>query len=213
MSRKLIAPLLLLVSARVASAQDVSEEVSADAAIGADVEPEEPDEIGDQHIGASVGIASGGNVTPGGLRIAGHYLYQLSSTDWFDGTASFTYGSNSPACYRDRMNAVECDHGFTDGSAVEIAATVRRFFAPQGQFLPFARAGIGISIVRFGSDDVTGVAFPLHAGAGLRTHVAHDVAIVAQADVQLGLAAFNRGLGSEPQLGMTITAGAEFRLR
>ena len=27
-----------------------------------------------------------------GLRIAGHYLYQLSDEDWFDSAASFTYG-------------------------------------------------------------------------------------------------------------------------
>ena len=32
-------------------------------------------------------------------------------------------------------------------------------------------------------------------------------------DLQLGLGLFGRGLGAEPQLGMTVTAGAEFRLR
>lgn len=207
MSRKLIAALLLLVASSVASAQDLTDTLEPDET------EEEDEEIGDQHVGANVGIASGGNVTPGGLRVAGHYLYQLSSTDWFDGTASFTYGSNGAGCFRDRMNAVECDHGFTDGSSVEVAATVRRMFAPQGKFHPFARAGIGIALVRFGADDLTGVAFPLHAGAGVRTNVAYGVAIVAQADLQLGLGVFDRGLGKEAQLGMTLTAGAEFRLR
>ena len=34
-------------------------------------------------------------MTPGGLRVAGHYLYQLPTQDWFDGTASFTFGGGA----------------------------------------------------------------------------------------------------------------------
>lgn len=171
------------------------------------------EEIGDQGIGADVGIATGGRVTPGGLRVAGHYLYQLSSTDWFDGTASFTFGGDAAACAEDGMRTLSCDHGFTSGSGVEISANVRRMFAAQGAFRPFARAGIGIAIVRFGEDGVAGMAVPVHLGAGLRAQVAPSVAIVSQADLQVGLGGFNRGLGAEPQLGLALTAGAEFRLR
>jgi len=177
--------------------------------------PDEPDqdEIGDQAIGADLGVAGGGRVTPGGLRVAGHYLYQLSHQDWFDGTASFTYGGGDARCFRDRMDTFLCDHGFTDGGSVEISANVRRVFAPRGSFHPFARAGVGVALVRFSGDDVSGLALPLHAGGGIRARVAPGFAVVAQADVQLGFGLFGHGLGVEPQLGMTLTAGAEFRLR
>src|SRR5262249_17522153 len=78
------------------------------------------DDIGDQAISAEVGVAAGSRVTPGGLRIAGQYLYQLSDEDWFDGAASFTYGSASAACFRDRSNAVVCQHGLADGAGFEL---------------------------------------------------------------------------------------------
>jgi hypothetical protein len=170
------------------------------------------EDIGDQGIGVEAGLAAGRRVTPGGLRITGHYLYQLSSQDWFDGGASFTFGSGSAACFRDRANHYVCDHGLADGDGVEISATVRRYFAPQGMFRPFARAGLGVGIARFSSDDVTGLVIPLHAGGGVRAAVSHDVAIVGQAELELGFGAFNKSLGFEPQLGLAVVAGAEFRL-
>jgi opacity protein-like surface antigen len=174
---------------------------------------ESEDDIGDQSVGADIGIAGGGRVTPGGLRLAGHYLYQLSSEDWFDGTASFTYGGGGTECFRDRMNTFTCEHGFTDGSSVEISANVRRVFSARGSFRPFARAGIGIALLRFSDDDVSGIGIPLHAGGGVRAWVADGVAVVAQGEIQVGIARFGHDLGAEPQLGLTITAGAEFRLR
>ena len=170
------------------------------------------DEIPDQSVGPAIGIAGGGRVTPGGLRIAGHYLYQLSSQDWFDGTATFTFGGGGSECFRDRMDYVICDHGFASGRSVEVVAAVRRYFAAQGKYTPFARAGVGVSIVRFGDDDVTGVAIPLHLGGGVRAAVADDIAVVAIGELVAGIGRFGRGLGNEPQLGVAITAGAEFRL-
>ena len=170
------------------------------------------DDPGDQSVAGELGLASGGRVTPGGVRVAAHYYYQLADQDWFDGTAAFTYGSGDAQCFRDRMDAVICDHGIADGSALEIAGGVRRVFAAQGQFRPFLRAAIGIAVVRFGDDDVTGVAFPLHAGGGLRARVSPTIAVVGEGEVVLGFGAFNRGLGIEPQLGLAVTAGAEFRL-
>jgi hypothetical protein len=86
-------------------------------------------------------------------------------------------------------------------------------FEAQGSFRPFARAAIGISYTRFRGDDVSGVGFPLHAGGGLRMKIAHGVAVVALADLTLGFGRFGRGLDTEPQLGLAVTAGAEFRLR
>jgi hypothetical protein len=171
------------------------------------------DEIGDQGIGADLGVATGGRVTPGGLQITGHYLYQLSDQDWFDGTAGFTFGGGQAACFHDRSDAFVCDHGLADGDELEVAASVRRVFAPQGKFRPFARVGIGIGYVRFGSDDLTGLVIPLHAGGGVRASVADSIAIVAQAEVSLGVGDFGHSLGAQPQLGVAIVAGAEFRLR
>lgn len=200
MSRRLT--VLLALVPGLASAQDAVEE-EADEAEAA---------IPDQSVGAAIGIAGGGRVTPGGLRIDGHYLYQLSAQDWFDGTASFTFGGGGAACFRDRMDAVICDHGFADGRGLEAIAAVRRYFAAQGQFIPFARLGVGVSVVRFGDDDVTGIAIPLHLGGGVRANVSSDVAIVAHAELVAGLGRFGRGMGTEPQLGIAVTAGAELRL-
>jgi opacity protein-like surface antigen len=171
------------------------------------------DEIGDQGIAAELGLAAGGRVTPGGLRVTGHYLYQLSERDWFDGVASFTFGSGQAACFRDRQNALVCSHGLADGSAIEISVSVRRLFAPQGAFRPFVRAGVGVGLVRFTDDDVSGLTVPLHGGGGVRVAVAPAIAVVAEGELALGVGGFNRGLGGQPQLGFAVTAGAEFRLK
>jgi opacity protein-like surface antigen len=183
------------------------------AATAASTAPDGDDDMGDQGISAELGLAGGGCVTPGGLRIAGHYLYQLSDLDWFDGAASFTFGSGTAACFRDRMDAVVCDHGLADGTGIELSASVRHMFAPQGAFRPFGRVGVGIGLARFGDDDVSGVTVPAHAGGGVRVKVAPSIAVVAEGELALGFASFNRGLGSKIQFGLAVTAGAEFRLR
>ena len=198
MSRKLIALVLLATAAHADDA--ITQEADA------------PDALPDQALGGSIGIAGGGRVTAGGLRVEGHYLYQLAAQDWFDGTAAFTFGGGGAECFRDRMDYVICDHGFTDGRAVEVVAAVRRYFDAQGQFRPYARLGVGLAIVRFGDDDLTGLAIPLHAGGGVRAAVADGVAVVANAELVAGIARFGRGLGNEPQLGIAVTAGAELRL-
>jgi opacity protein-like surface antigen len=182
-------------------------------AIAAPTASASDDDMGDQDISAELGLAGGGRVTPGGLRIAGHYLYQLSDDDWFDGAASFTFGSGGAACFRDRMDAVVCQHGLADGTGVELSASVRRMFAPQGAFRPFARVGVGLGLARFGGDDVSGVTVPAHGGGGVRVKVAPSIAVVAEGELTLGFGSFSRGLGSEIQFGLAVTAGAEFRLR
>jgi opacity protein-like surface antigen len=171
------------------------------------------DEIGDQAISVELGAAAGGRVTPGGLRIAGQFLYQLNEEDWFDGGASFTFGSGRASCFRDRSDKVICTHGVADGIGVELSASIRRMFAPRGPFHPFARVGVGLGLVRFGDDDVSGFTIPAHGGAGVRVAVAPSIAVVAEADLALGFGSFSRGLGSQPQLGLAIAAGVEFRLR
>jgi opacity protein-like surface antigen len=171
------------------------------------------DEVADQAISAELGVAAGGRVTPGGLRIAGRYLYQLAEDDWFEGAASFTFGSGRAACFRDRQNLLVCSHGLAEGAGIELTASVRRLFTPQGAFRPFARVGVGLGLVRFGDDDVSGFTIPAHAGGGLRVAVAPAISVVAEADLALGFGSFSHGLGNQLQFGLAITAGAEFRLR
>jgi hypothetical protein len=47
----------------------------------------------------------------------------------------------------------------------------------------------------------------------VRVTLAPGVALVAEGDLELGFGSFNRSLGSQPQLGLAILAGAEFRLK
>lgn len=211
MSRQLISVSSLVSAALLGSL--LAPPAFAEGALGTAAKLERADDdLADQSLGAAVGVATGGRVTPGGLRVAGNYLYQLSSQDWFDGTASFTFGGGDAACFRDRMDLVVCDHGYADGAGIEITAAVRRMFPGQGRYRPFARAGIGIAIARFGSDDVSGISLPLHLGGGVRARVDRRLGLVVQGELLAGIGRFSRGLGVEPQLGFAVTAGAELRL-
>lgn len=212
MSRILIA---LVAMTGFAHAQGVLNEPAVEPAVDpsvTDTSAVAPSDMSDQAIAATLGAAVGGRTTAGGLRVAGHYLYQLADQDWFDGTASFVFGSGEPDCFRDRMDEVICEHGLADGYAVELSANVRRFFGGNEEFWPFARAGIGVAVVRFADDGITGVAFPLHLGGGLRVSVSDGIAVIGQAELDLGLGVFGSGPGLEPQLGLNVSAGAEFRL-
>lgn len=200
MSRSLIVALALTAAGAPARADDA----------GAD--PDLDDDRGTQGIGVAAGIATGGRTTPGGLRIAGHYTYQMSSTDWFDGSVRFTFGGGGAACFRDRDDTLVCEHGYLDGAGAEISAGVRRYFPTNAGLRPFVRAGIGVSLVRFSDDDITGIALPLHGAVGLRRRLSSTLAIVAASEVMIGLGRIGRA-GPEPQAGFAITAGAELRLR
>ena len=240
MSRRLIAALALLAGGSLAHAQDASppeepapapaeqpapattaEPAPASPAAAQPTpaplptdttEPVAPPDMSDQAIGAALGAAIGGRTSAGGLRVAGHYLYQLTTQDWFDGTAAFTFGSGGAECFRDRDDDVLCDHGLADGYSVELSANVRRFLGGRDKFWPFVRAGMGFAVVRFSDDDVTGVAIPFHAGAGLRVSVHEGIALVGLAELMFGVARFGSDVGVEPQLGVNVSAGVEFRL-
>jgi hypothetical protein len=196
-----------------AAASGPSPTTSSAPEASASTAPAGDDEVGDQGISAHIGLAGGGRVTPGGLRIAGHYLYKLADSDWFDGTAAFTFGSGSAACFRDRMDQRVCSHGLADGVGVEVSASIRRLFAPQGAFRPYARAGLGIGLAQFSDDDVSGFTVALHGGGGVRAKVAPAIAVIAEGDLTLGFGSFGNSVGLEPQIGFAVTAGAEFRLR
>jgi len=74
------------------------------------------------------------------------------------------------------------------------------------------RGGVGLRYVRFGNDNVSGAAIPLHLGGGVRVAASKGIAITVQGALELGIGAFNHSLGAEPQLGVAITGGVEFGL-
>ncbi len=184
--------------------------------------------ISDRNIGAEIGTATGGGWTPGGFRVAVYYLSQLAARDWLDVAAAFTLGGGEAACFYDHANRYGCEHGFADGDAAEVQASVRHFFGDASSLSPFLRGGVGAGLVRFPNDvvltmtDSTGTAMPsvgviglvlsLHTGGGVRMSIAPTVAVVVCADVEVGIAAFQGTSGLEPQLGFVLTAGAELRL-
>jgi hypothetical protein len=182
-----------------------------------DEQPDEPDEpkrpaASDRELAGSLGLDLGGRVTPGGLHIAGAYLYQLSDVDWFDGGLSFTFGSGQAGCFRDRDNDYLCDHALVRGFGAEVFGGVRRYFPGQGRFTPYGRAALGLRLVSFGADDVRGLAVPLQLGGGVRASVNERIALSGGAELRLGPAWFNRELEDQPHLGLAVHAGIEFEL-
>ena len=178
--------------------------------------PEGEDPAGewtDQGIGVSVGVAIGGRVTPGGLRVTGSYLYRLSRRDWFDGAAAFTIGSGAGECFRDRADERVCDHGPVDGFAVDFVGAVRRNFRSEKSFAPFVRIGAALRFVRFSGDQVAGLAVPLIGGGGVTIDLSPRMRLVAAGQLEIGGGLFSRGLGTAPQLGLAVNAGIEFALR
>jgi hypothetical protein len=170
------------------------------------------DDAVDSIVGGYAGLAAGGRTTPGGLAIAGSYLTRLTEVDWFDASASFTFGGGGAACFRDRDDSVLCDHGLLRGFAAEVAGAVRQELAGKGSFRPFLKLGLALRLVSFPDDDVRGVAVPLLAGGGVRARVAPHVQVVGAAELRLGIARMGRGVGVEPHLALAVLAGVEFEL-
>jgi hypothetical protein len=168
--------------------------------------------IAERELAAEIGIAAGGRTTTGGLRLTGRLLYQLSSQDWFEGTASFTFGGGGAECFRDRDNVVVCEHGLLSGRSVSVGGGIRRYYFANTKYTPFTRLGAAFGVSRFAKDELTGLTVTLHAGGGMRVAVANRIAVVVVGDVALGIGTFNRNVGTEPQLGFALSMGAEFAL-
>lgn len=172
----------------------------------------QPDARDTQEIGATLGMALGGSMSPGGLAVAGRYLYRLSDDDWLESGVGFSFGSSAAACYRDRASEYVCDHGLLDGFAGEGSVGVRRYFAGQKEFRPFAKLGLGLRLVSFSGDDVLGVSVPVLVSGGVRAQVASRVLIVVDATLRAGPAFLNQNLGIQPSVALSIGAGVEFTL-
>ena len=223
MCRRLVVGVLVLGAASVPRQASAQSDDGWGASLKAEPEPAATMEVADaggesvaeqkkQLLGGTLGVAAGGRVAAGGVRIAGSYLYRLTDSDWLDTGVGFTFGSGDPNCFRDRSNDLVCDHGFASGFSAEVAVAVRRDLTPQGQFVPFIRAGLALQVVSFSSDDVIGIALPLLGSGGVRARVHPVLSVVAQIDLRVGWGLFNRGLGLEPQASAALGAGVEFDL-
>lgn len=165
-----------------------------------------------QEIGPIAGLEGGGRVSPGGLHVGGVYLYRLTASDWLASGVGFTFGGGGAACFRSREDELLCDHGLFEGFAAEAQVGVRRFFAGQRGFVPFAGAGLSVRLSSYPDDGVLGLGVPLYARGGVRYRVAERVALVGAASLRAGVGFYDEGLGLEPHFTLGVRGGVEFAL-
>ena len=163
-----------------------------------------------QQLGAQVGAVTGGTTTPGGVGVAGHYSYRLSSKDWIVVGADFVFGRQQSACGMAVDSGLDCDHGLASGFAAGLDVGVRRYLASQGSFVPYVQGGFAVHVARFRADELTGLAIPVVVGGGIRASASDVVGIFAGAQLRVGPSWYNRGLGSRAYASMLVAAGVEF---
>jgi hypothetical protein len=164
-------------------------------------------------LAAEVGAVGGGGATPGGMRVGGRFLYRLAEHDWFDGGMAFTFGRGTAGCGAVEPDAMSCQHGVADGFAGDLSFGVRRDLGGQAGFVPFARVALFGRVLRFAYDDVTGAAAGGGGGVGIRAAVRPGLAVVGGATAFAGMAHLSDDIGAAGQLGLSIAAAAEFRMR
>ena len=200
-----VALALLACSARV-QAQEISDPLP-------EVGESPGGDVGDRELGATIGAAiATGRVTPGGLRVAGRYIYQVTDVDWFDFGLGFTFGSGDAGCMRDADDQLICDHGAAEGAAIDLFGGVRRFFGAQEGFRPWLRTGVGARLTHFADDELTGGSVVLSLGGGVRARIDDRIAVGGHAALELGAGVFGNDYGAAVQLGMTVGADVEFVL-
>ncbi|RMH43639.1 MAG: hypothetical protein D6689_04645 [Deltaproteobacteria bacterium] len=203
MSRRLIAAAAVACAALAAPAARADSAGAVGARAGVDDEHE---------LGARIGLRMGGGTTPGGLGVAVVYLYRLADDVWSESVFDMAVGGGGAACFRDRGDAVRCDHGQLDGFGVGGHTGLRWTLPGKQGFEPFLRGTVGVELVRFGADDLTGIAVPVVVGGGVRAQVAPRVAVGAQADLHAGIARMGRGMSGEPHLALAVVLGVDFVL-
>jgi hypothetical protein len=157
----------------------------------------------DQELGVRIGGGLGANVSPGGLEIAGLYLYRLAESDWLESSVGFTYGGSGNGC---------CDHGLVSGFAGEVSAALRHFFAESAGLYPYASLGLALRLVSYGDNDVRGLAWPFVVGGGARLPLGKGVSLVGGGLMRLGAGIYSDGMGVQPHVTVGIHVGMEFAL-
>ena len=156
-------------------------------------------------LGGSLGMTG---QTPGGLRVQGEYDRLLTGPWWLDLHAAAVFGADERACYFDRADDFQCDHGAADGLALLLGGGIVRHFAGWPAFTPYARAGGELGLVDFGADSVSGFALILRGGAGVRWRLSDKLGILGEGDLALGAASLS-GDRKDPVSG--TLASFEFR--
>jgi hypothetical protein len=171
-----------------------------------------PPHLGAQAVAADVGGATGGNFTPGGVRIRAGYLHGLFDHVWIEAGAAYTIGSLAPGCFYDRERVYRCQHAFA-GQGAELFAQIVRMFPSleQPALTPFVFGGLGAGYARFGHDHVDGAQIPLHAGVGLfRGRPKLGMHLTLEGEV--GIGAFDHSLGAQLVYGITVALGVDVGL-
>lgn len=176
----------------------------------------EPRPLGKQEVGVRVGAQLGlGEVSPGGVRLGGVFLYRLADAWWFDGDAAVAFGRDQRECGPAGATdpTLECDHGVLDGFSLRLAVGARYVLdaRPSG-FVPYLRGGVYGGAASFGEDDVGGPTFGLTAAGGLRIRVADPVALVGEAQLDAGWAFYGGDIGTRGTLALTVLFGVDFAL-
>jgi len=167
---------------------------------------------GARELGALLGAVGGGGLAPGGVLLDGRFLYRMSDKDWFEGNVDFSFGGDSPSCYRDRSSQLRCTPPLQNGFSAGVLGGIRRYFHGQKNFRPYVNAKVGLRMLSFARDDLRALELPLRGGAGLRVGVAPQVFVVAESQLRLGLAFWNRGLGWQGNASLAVAVGVEFIL-
>ncbi len=169
--------------------------------------------VGYQELGARIGVTLDmAGIAPGGLHVAGLWLYRLSDRVWFDGRAAFAIGGGGSDCRFPSTGAAACDHALTDGFSAVLLAGARYFPPAAGQVTPWVGGGVGAGIADFPGDGLPGFALPFWGGAGARVPVADGVAVAGEALLTLGATAYGKGIGWQGSLGLTLAFGVDFRM-
>lgn len=171
---------------------------------------------GDKHLGPRVGVAIGmlSGVAPGGLRLGGALSWRVADQIWIDAEGALRWGAGGAACFTGRGDdrPLTCEHGLLDGTAIEALAGARLPLGPwPGGLDPYVHAGVGLQVISFADDDVTGVSMPLWGGFGGRYPVDDGLAIVGEATLTLGPGWFD-GLDVEPISTLIVQGGVDFDL-
>lgn len=169
--------------------------------------------VADQELGARAGMSLNlGGVGPGGLYLAGTWLYRLTDVLWFDGRAGFSIGGGGSNCVISATGPSHCDSAAVSGFGAELLAGVRWFVPSAGPLQPWIGGGIGGLYANFSGDHLGGVGLPFWAAAGVRARVADNIALGGEALLEAGPIRYESPIRGQGFANLHIIFGIDFAL-
>jgi hypothetical protein len=169
--------------------------------------------VADQELGARVGLGLNlAGVGPGGLYLAGTWLYRLTSGIWFDGRAGFTIGGGGSNCSFPATGASHCDSAVVSGFGAELLAGVRWFLPSSGPLQPWIGGGIGGLYANFSGDNLGGVGLPFWAAGGVRARVSANIALGGEALLSAGPIRYEAPIRGQGFANLHVIFGIDFAL-